>query len=310
MKKLLLGALIAMTVLVMSVGTVFAQDTTTSYTGTVQNVTIETDTTTGATTVVVTYSYVDDTGATQEQTVRLDPTTAQGLGLVEITTTTDPATGETITTVEKIDGAIGTEITIDPATVDPTTEEAQHPVASALDTFFSDLFDFEVGYDTIMALHEEGVVLEDGTTGGFGFGVIAQALWMTRHLEGDMDTVNAILQAKVDGNYDELLNGLTDGNGNPIEASNWGQFKKAVMNLNDDEDKKNAKENLGGVMSDKDRKNSDDQTGGETGDQVDPQIADDDGSGKGKSDNASSNKDNTNSKKDKGKSNKGRGHNK
>ncbi len=299
MKKLLLGALIVMTVLVMSVGTVFAQEEEpTTISGTVQSV--EVDYTTTEPTVLVTL--VTDQG---EQTVRISLDTAISLVLVELVDDDgDPLTPDVYKEKEI------TDLPVDPIDInsgdviaDEGEEEAQHPVATALDTFFSDLFGFEVGYDTIMALHEDGVELEDGTTtGGFGFGVIAQALWMTKHLEGDAGTFEDILQAKADGNYDDLLNGLTDENGNPIEASNWGQFKKAVMNLNDDEDKKNAKGNLGSVMSNKNETDSEGQIGAENS----PQIKDDDNqNGNGNSDN-----DHPTGKKDKPKGNKGRGHNK
>ena len=64
-------------------------------------------------------------------------------------------------------------VEIDPTTVIPDQQENQHPVGNALATFFSDIEGID--YDTIMAAHENGV----------GFGVIAQALWLTSELGGD-----------------------------------------------------------------------------------------------------------------------------
>jgi hypothetical protein len=72
----------------------------------------------------------------------------------------------------------------------------------------------------------------------FGFGVIAQALWMSRNLTedaaADADLAGLILQAKQTGDYSEFA--LEDGS----TPSNWGQFKKALL------DKKN---NLGVIVS-------------------------------------------------------------
>jgi hypothetical protein len=128
--------------------------------------------------------------------------------------------------------AIGTSTTIDPAMAIPdmpegtTTQEAQHPVGSALSNFFSDLLG--VDYQTIMDYHDDGV----------GFGVIAQALWMTNALGGDSDTFAAILNAKQTKDYSAIT--LPDGS----TPQNWGQFRKAVMSNRD-----KSKENLGAIMS-------------------------------------------------------------
>jgi hypothetical protein len=216
LKKILLSLMIALTIAVAQIGAVSAQDST-PLTGTVQSITLETDSTTGVTTVVVTYT--DDANATQ--TIRLSVDTAVSLGLV----TLDPTTSEPVVN----DSAIGTPVTIDPATVlpDPASEtEAEHPVGSKLATFFSDLLG--VDYDTIMEVHNDGV----------GFGVIAQALWMTNKLGGDTSTFQAIIEAKQSGDYSAVT--LPDGS----TPTNWGQFKKAVMD-------KGGKGNLGLIMSGK-----------------------------------------------------------
>jgi hypothetical protein len=217
MKKLTISMILTLALLLMTTGPAFAQDTTTTpLTGIVQFITLETDTTTGETTVLVTFK--DDTGTTQ--TVRVSLDTATSLGLV----TTDATTGES----SAKDGALGTTVTFDPTTVlnDTTEEEDLHPVGSALSGFFSDLLG--VDYDTIMTNHEDGT----------GFGVIAQALWMTRALDGDTTTFQALLDAKKSGDYSAIT--LKDGS----TPTNWGQFRKAVF-----DDKENAKNNLGSVMS-------------------------------------------------------------
>jgi hypothetical protein len=122
----------------------------------------------------------------------------------------------------------GTEVTIDPTTVIADEEEAEHPVASALSNFFSETLG--VDYDTIMTYHEDGA----------GFGVIAQALWMTTQLDGDTATFDAIMIAKTTGDYSAIT--LPDGS----TPTNWGQFRKAVLG-----NKGSAKQNLGAIMSGK-----------------------------------------------------------
>jgi len=183
-------------------------------TGTVQTITIETDPSTGATTVVVTI--LDGTGATQ--TLRLSVDTAVALGLVTI----DPTTGQPVVN----SAAVGTQVSIDPGTVipEPTTTSTQHPVGSALANFFSELLG--VDYETIMEYHAEGT----------GFGVIAQALWMTKQLEGDSTVFAAILDAKKSGDYSAIT--LPDGS----TPTNWGQFRKALLSGD-------KKANLGAIMS-------------------------------------------------------------
>jgi hypothetical protein len=198
--KILISLAMALFLVVAQVSMAFAQESTT-ISGTVQEVTL--DTSTGETTVLVTL-IIDDIGTTQ--TVRLGVETAASLGLV----TTDPTTGET--TVN--DSAIGTSVEIDPTTViadEGGDEETQHPVGSALSDFFSDLLG--VDYNTIMGYHEDGV----------GFGVIAQALWMTNRLEGDTETFQMILDAKQSKDYSAVT--FPEGS----TPQNWGQFKKAVM---------------------------------------------------------------------------------
>ncbi|MEW6286184.1 MAG: hypothetical protein AB1509_08140 [Chloroflexota bacterium] len=188
-------------------------------TGTVTAAVCETDDA-GVTIVLLTVQLADET----TQTVRISQETAVALGVL-------PA--DTPCSDEALAGAIGMEVSIDQALVIPDEEEEEqgwkHPVAYALSLFFDDVTD----YDTIMAAHEDGT----------GFGVIAQALWMTTQMEGDSEVFLAILEAKESGDFSAFT--LEDG----TVPQNWGQFKKAL---------KEKKANLGAVMSNRDQQGTDD----------------------------------------------------
>jgi len=213
MKKIFTSMFLVLALLAMTTGTAFAQDPT-PITGTVQSVTLETDATTGETTAVVTL--LNETTGTS-QTVRISQATAESLGLV----TTDPTTGESTVAAD----AVGIDIEIDPTTVlvEENTEESQHPVGSALSNFFSEVLG--VDYQTIMTFHDDGL----------GFGVIAQALWLTNNLDGDTATFEALLEAKQSGDYSAIT--LADGS----TPDNWGDVVKSLKKGN----------NLGSVMSGK-----------------------------------------------------------
>jgi len=209
--KYIVSILLAVTVLFAQVGLVAAspraQDTT-PITGTIQSIATETDTN-GVTTVLVTL--LDDLGATQ--TVRLSVDTAVTLGLV----TVDPVSNEVAVDVTQV----GQAIEIDPTTVipdEPTTEEPIHPIAALLAAFFG----------------EEGSVVNSYHEDGFGFGVIAQALWMSKNLNDDASLAGLILEAKKSGDYSAFT--LPDGS----SPTNWGQFKKAALQ---------KKNNLGMIVS-------------------------------------------------------------
>lgn len=212
--KFIVGLALALALLGSQAGVVLAappQQDPAPITGTVESIVLETDAS-GVTTVLVT---VND-GAGGTQTVRLSTDTALSLNLITLDEAGNPVVN---------DSAIGTTITIDPATVIPdeeTTGEALHPVASALSDFFSSLLG--VDYDTIMATHEEGV----------GFGVIAQALWLSNALGGDTELFTLIVDAKQSGDYSAII--LPDG----TSPQNWGQFRKALLD---------HKQNLGQIMS-------------------------------------------------------------
>lgn len=209
--KLLASILVAIAVLFAQVGMVAAAPTaqdTTPITGTIESITTETDTN-GVTTVLVTI--LDDLGATQ--TVRLSVDTAVALGLV----TVDPVSNEAVV----VDAQVGQSVEIDPATVipDEPAEESLHPIAVLLAAFFG----------------EEGSVVNGYHEDGFGFGVIAQALWMSKNINDDASLAGDILQAKKDGDYSAFF-----PEGTESVPTNWGQFKKAVS------EKKN---NLGVIVS-------------------------------------------------------------
>lgn len=220
--------LIVLAVLFAQVGSVLAapesQDAT-LITGTVESITVESGED-GVPTVVVTV--LDDMGGSQ--TVRLSVETAAGLGLLQ----TDPDTGEPLLDPDTglpmaNEEQVGQTVEIDPTTVIPEEvpdEEPFNPVAGLLASFF------DVTNAEINQLHEDG----------YGFGLIAQALWISQNVNGDPSLAGFILEAKSSGDYSNIL--LSDGT--PLTLpdgttpQNWGQFKKALS------DKKN---NLGVIVS-------------------------------------------------------------
>ena len=217
--KLLASILLVLCVLFAQVGVVAAAPQVvdaTPVTGMIQSITTETDAT-GATTVLVTL--IDDQGATQ--TVRLSVNTAVALNLV----TLDPATQEPVVDETQV----GQTVEIDPTTVIPDeapAEESVHPIAWLLAEFFG----------------EDPTIVEGYHENGFGFGVIAQSLWMSQNVGGDASLAGQILEAKQSGDYGNIM--LSDGTTLTLPdgtaPTNWGQFKKALS------DKKN---NLGVIVS-------------------------------------------------------------
>ena len=217
--KLLASILLVLSVLFAQVGVVAAAPQTqdaTPVTGTIQSITTETDVN-GVATVLVTL--LDDQGAAQ--TIRLSVDTAVTLNLV----TLDPTTQEPVVDETQV----GQPVEIDPATVIPDeapVEESVHPIAWLLAEFFGEDPSIVEGY------HEDG----------FGFGVIAQSLWMSQNVGGDASLAGQILEAKQSGDYSAIT--LSDGTALTLPdgtvPTNWGQFKKALL------DKKN---NLGVIVS-------------------------------------------------------------
>ena len=193
--KFLISLTLVFAVLVAQVSAVFAAPA--AIAGTVQSVTLETNTNTAVTTVLLTV--VEDG---ESQTVRITLESAITLGIVILGGDGNPVINELI---------LGQLVEIDPATMITDEQMDQHPVGSALATFFSDIIDLD--YETIMAAHENGT----------GFGVIAQALWLTRKLDGAADVFVAIIEAKRTKDFSAFV--LEDG----TIPKNWGQFKKVVM---------------------------------------------------------------------------------
>ena len=225
--KYLAGFLLIAAILFSQTGTVLAaplaQDTT-PIIGTILSITTETDAL-GTTTVVVTL--VDETEV--EQTLRLSVDDANALGLVTLDSDTmEPLVDE---------AQISMPVEIDPMIVIPEDLSTKEPEEShhIISTILSAFFDVDAG--TIDTYHEDG----------YGFGVIAQALWMSQNYSGDASLTEGILQAKTDKDYETFFEEhpeyLTEGEAIP---SNWGQFKKLVSE---------KKDNLGSVVSGKAEKN-------------------------------------------------------
>jgi hypothetical protein len=211
--KLLLGIVLTSIILMAQVGGVLAAPASqeaTLISGAVQRITLETDPTTGVITVIVELVDINQ----HVQTVRISQETAVTLGLIDINGDGNPVL---------INQPLGKTIEIDPSTVISDQQESQHPVGSALATFFSDIEGID--YDTIMSAHEDGV----------GFGVIAQALWLTSELEGNSQLFQDLLYAKEHNDYRAFSDFTDDG----TTPKSWGQLRKTLL----------SKKSLGIVMS-------------------------------------------------------------
>ncbi len=158
-------------------------------------------------------------------------TDANGVTMVPVTIT-DANGVETTILVSEADAAgltVGQENVTLTGTAGDTTEEDVHPISALLADFF------DVDASVIDGFHTGDNEAEQV----FGFGVIAQALWMATNSEGetsttDIDLAAAILEAKQSGDYSEVAEMLGwEGDDAP---TNWGQFKKAF---------KDKHENLG-----------------------------------------------------------------
>jgi hypothetical protein len=213
--SLLIVSLLVLTQ-VLGVSAAAAPDNTDTLLGAIQEITLETDLSTGVTTVRITLRDENE----DVFTVRISEQTAYALGLLDYDADGNPFIVELLPET----------IEIDPATILPDEEDAQHPIGNVIATFFSDIPGVE--YSTIMEANENGT----------GFGVIAQALWLTRKLGGDADAFMIIIEAKETGDFSSIL--LSDGT-TPL---NWGQFKKVVLA----EDEKGS---LGIVISGKGKDN-------------------------------------------------------
>ena len=183
---------------------------------------IETETdANGDTTVLVTLLLEDQT----IQTVRISLHYAVQLGLIDSDTQLPVPLEE-----------LPTHVTIDPIQVipDEESEDAEvHLISSLLADFF-----FE-GNPEMAALIDSFHTGDNEAEQVFGFGVIAQALWMSEGFNdgtADAEVAGQILLAKQSGDYSAFE--LPDG----TSPSNWGQFKKALK-------ENKEKHNLGIVVS-------------------------------------------------------------
>jgi hypothetical protein len=214
--KLILTMALTFVVLFAQVGNVAAAPlAATNITGTVTGIALDTDAN-NVTTVLVTLN--------ETQTVRISVDTANGLGLL------DSMTGDPV----PVNGQI---VTITADTIIPDTTPVEEPVINPISDLLAGFF------------HVDASVIEGyHTDDGFGFGVIAQALWMSRNLTGkdgqvgDASLAKEILSVKRgDETYEKFFEEhpglLAEGATTP---TNWGQFRKAFSN---------KKNNLGVVVS-------------------------------------------------------------
>jgi hypothetical protein len=199
--KLIVSLLLAALVMFLQVGGVFAAPVLqhpTPFIGIVQSITLETDSTTGVTIVIV--DLIDNSQLVQR--VRVSQEKAIELGLVVLNEDGKPGINNLV---------LGKAVEIDPENVIPAQEESLHPVGNALATFFSDIEG--VSYESIMSMHEQGI----------GFGVIAQTLWLTKQLDGDVEIFQTLVNAKQTGDYSAFI--LEDG----TTPKNWGQLRKLIL---------------------------------------------------------------------------------
>ncbi len=218
--KFFFSLILALSLFPFQVGGVLAAPTLqsqSSVSGMIQSITLETNTATGVTLVSI-----DLIDAEQLlQTVRVSLETAIAQGFVVLNGDGKPAINN---------AALGQPVEIDSSSIIPTRQELEHPVGSALATFFAGIAGMD--YETVMTAHEQGA----------GFGVIAQALWLTTKLEGDAEIFEALVEAKQTSDFSAFI--FEDGS----LPKNWGQLRKAIL----DKDQKNS---VGVVMSDPDHNN-------------------------------------------------------
>lgn len=203
--------------LLTQIGGVFAApglQNPTPVTGILQSITLESDTITGVT--VINIDLVDSDQASQNVRVSLETAIAQGFVVLN---------GDGTPIINN--AALGKYVEINSSYIMPTRQENQNPVGNALATFFSKVDGLD--YETIMATHAQGI----------GFGVIAQALWLTTKLEGDVEIFEALIDARESGDFSAFV--MEDGS----TPANWSQLRKAILS----KDKQN---NVGVVISNTD----------------------------------------------------------
>lgn len=237
-KKLITGIFIALTIVSLQVGAVFAapsQQTATPpatatpapASGTVTAITFTTDST-GTKVVQVT---MDVNGAPQTFDVSL--TTAASLGLIETDSSGSPvldSSGNPIVSTT----AIGTQITLQSTDIlsgGSTNTTPTNPVASIIADFFG------LTSDQVMTMHDDN-----------GFGVIAQACFMAKFLNTDCQNVLDFKNGK-SGSLPDL----------PTNVTNWGQLKKYAFQqalTNGENNVSKSMNNLGAIVSGRNTKSS------------------------------------------------------
>lgn len=235
-KKLLASILLILAVMFAQVGNAAAapqaQDTTYPQ---IKEITTETDEN-GVTTVLVTQLLEDQT----EETVRISFDYALQIGLID-DVTLQPVAIEELPEGTSIDESEIIEVVPDEEPVAPDV----HPISMLLAKFFFG------GEDDLAATYEMASLIDsyhngDNESGVFGFGVIAQALWMSQDFTedgtADAELAGDILVVKRDKEYQTFFEDhpeYLENYDGPI-PTNWGQFKKLLL------DKKN---NLGVIVS-------------------------------------------------------------
>ncbi|HLO14437.1 MAG TPA: hypothetical protein VK206_06395 [Anaerolineales bacterium] len=236
--KLFASILLVLAVLFAQVGSVAAasptQDgtTTTTISGTITDIQVKTDAN-GETVVVVTVEGYQPITLTAQEAA---DNHLYDLDTQQLTAAKDDAVQDMV---------------VDSADVIPAEPPQVHPISWLLAEFFSD-GDAAVANQLAVAIDSfhngDFEVNDEGETQVFGFGVIAQALWMSSDVNGgtaDTDLAGQILIAKQTGDYDiTLADGtslFTDGD----VPTNWGQFKQALKSFNTENDK----HNLGVIVS-------------------------------------------------------------
>jgi hypothetical protein len=210
--KLLGGVLLVLAVLFAQVGSAAAapqtQTGTVTLNGVVTKMVPQTDGT-----VLVTVTAADQTTTT----VRVSATVAAGLTVGQ---------------------PVPQDWTVPATDVVPPEEADTHPISKLLSDFF-------FGDESMAADIDSWHTGDNEAEQVFGFGVIAQALWMATTGEGAEATTDAalageILLAKKDKSFQDFIDAHPDLFEEGVTATNWGQFKKLLHDKH---------ENLGAAVS-------------------------------------------------------------
>jgi hypothetical protein len=130
--KFLISLMLAFSIVIVQTGAVFAaspSQTALSVTGAVQSITLETDSVTGVTIVLVTI--MDSNQAFQ--TVRVNEKTAKDLGLIIFDSDGKPLINES---------ALGTSVEVRSEMILPDPGEEQQPIGNVIATLFQRLLDW------------------------------------------------------------------------------------------------------------------------------------------------------------------------